>query len=105
LIAGQTYYLGAVGLNNGQNFWLGSAVGSSVGGSYSVNPDITYLNGVTGIVPPGTVPGTSQGGVYLVGANMMFTVTSSPEPSTLCLLGGGGLWACAWGMVAARRRR
>jgi hypothetical protein len=106
LIAGNTYYLGAVGLNNGQNFWLGSAVGGGDGGGYSVNSDISYLNATSGIMPPGTVPGTSQGAnIYLVGANMMFTVTASPEPSTLCLLGGGGLWACAWGMVAARRRR
>ncbi len=102
LTAGQTYYLGAVGLDNGQNLWLGSAVGSGVGGSFSVNSDISYLYGVNGFMPPGGLPGNSQGDSYLIGANMMFTTAPTPEPSTLCLL-GGGLWAC--GLIAARRRR
>ena len=103
LIAGHTYFLGAVGLNNGQNFWMGSAVGSGIGGSYSVNSDIDYLYGTAGFMPPGTVPGTPQGtGNYLIGANLMFTPT--PEPSTLCLLGGGFMMFLS-GIGVARRRR
>lgn len=103
LIAGQTYYLGAAGLGGDENFWLGNAVGGGFNGSYSVNPDITYLNGVVGIMPPGTVPGLSQGSIYLVGANFMFTTT--PEPAPACLLGLGGMLACVWRTTAARRRR
>jgi PEP-CTERM motif len=103
LIAGQTYYLGAVGLNNGQNFWLGSAVGGGFTGSYSVDSDITYLYGVNGIMPPGTLPGNSQGSVYLVGVNFMFT-TATPEPGSLCLLGLGGMLACVWRTIGVRRR-
>lgn len=96
LIAGQTYYLGAAGLN-GMNIWVGN-----VAGGITVNPDISYLFATAGLLPPGTVPGTTQGGVYLIGANMMFTTSPTPEPSTLCLL-AGGLWAC--GFIVARHRR
>jgi hypothetical protein len=103
LIAGQTYYLGAAGLNNGQNLWVGEAVGTGFGGSFSANSDISYLYGVNGILPPGGLPGSSQGNVYLIGANLMFTVTGTPEPSTLCLL--GGMSGCVLAVSVLRRRR
>ena len=83
LTAGATYYVGAVDVGASSGYWLGSVVGAVDGSPFSVNPDISYLSGNTGFMPPGTIPGTAQGQNYLVGANFEFTVV--PEPSVFCL--------------------
>lgn len=91
LTAGNTYYIGAVEVGDPSgNEWVGN-----VAGSFSVNSDITYLNGGTDFVSG--IPISSVGNNFLVDENFQFTVV--PEPSVLCL-GAAGLLGIAW-----RRRR
>jgi hypothetical protein len=92
LTVGQTYYLGAVGLTNG-NYWKGL---SSF--TFTTNPDISYLGYATDFMPPATFPTEPIAtDAYLVGANLEFTVI--PEPS---VLGLAGVALC--GMAGVRRR-
>ncbi len=84
LTAGNTYYLGAVEVGGTNLVWAGNVVGAAGGGTFSVNPDITYVSGNTGFMPPGSVPGSAQGQNYFVGANFEFTVV--PEPASVGLL-------------------
>jgi hypothetical protein len=102
LTAGDTYYLGAEESSGGggplPNYWVGDVTGGSLGGAFSVNPDITYLNSELGFMPPGTFPGTPQGSSYFfVDENFEFTVV--PEPSVFGLLAVG-----ATALLACRRR-
>jgi hypothetical protein len=95
LTAGDTYYIGAGEEGNG-DVWVGSPTGSGVGGSFAINPDISYLGYAGGVF---TGSPTVQGGqsYFLVDENFQFTVV--PEPSVLCL-SAAGLLGIAW-----RRRR
>jgi hypothetical protein len=82
LTAGNTYYIGAVEVGNPSgNYWVGTQVGPSDGGSFSVDPDITYLNGA-GVFVSG-LPTFNLGNSFPVDENFLFTVV--PEPSVLCL--------------------
>jgi hypothetical protein len=93
LTVGQTYYLGAIGLTNG-NFWVGVA-----SYTFSANPDISYLGYATDFMPPATFPPEPIAtDAYLVGANLEFTVV--PEPS---FSGAAGM--ALLGLTCLRRRR
>lgn len=91
LTPGNTYYVGAEEAATGSlpAYWAGGVNGPGLGGTFTPNPDITYLTGATGFMPPGTPPGTTPGPVqdYYTGANFEFTVV--PEPSTFALLALG----------------
>jgi hypothetical protein len=94
LIPGDTYYIGAMAPTEGNN-WIGNVSGGMAGGSFSVNPDISYLSATTGFMSPGTVPGTPVGASYFfVDENFEFTVV--PEPSALSLMGVAGLVGVVW---------
>lgn len=81
LDAGATYYLQCVGFN--QN-WIGLDVfQGTYGGSFSVNPDISYLGGLYNYAP-GSQPQLTPG-EYFAGVNLEFKV-ASPEPSVTCLM-------------------
>ena len=88
LTVGDTYYLGAVEVGSGFNLWIGNVIDPVDGfGTYSVNSDISYVNAATGFVPSGTVPGTSAGQNYFVGANFQFTTVPEPASNGLFILG------------------
>lgn len=87
LTAGNTYYLGAVEVGNTNSVWAGNVVGAAGGGTFSANPDITYLSGNTGFMPPGSVPGTALGQNYFVGANFEFRVVPEPASGSLLIIG------------------
>jgi hypothetical protein len=81
LTAGATYYLGAEIAPPGTNVWLGVVSGPN-NTTFSVNPDISYLNGAGGFMPPGMVPGISLYQTnYPIGANFIFTNGFSTTPS------------------------
>lgn len=95
LIVGNTYYMEA--FENGPgNYFSGYLVGGSYGGSYAVNPDITYLSSAFDFIsgPQGV---DALPNVYPTDVNFEFVAV--PEPSVLCL-GATGFLALAW-----RRRR
>ncbi len=83
LTAGATYYVGAEIAPPGTNFWAGALSGQN-GSTFSVDTNITYLNGAGGFMPPGTVPGISLSQTnYPIGANFIFTngvATNSSSP-------------------------
>jgi PEP-CTERM motif len=92
LIAGDTYYIGAVEVGNTNgNVWAGNIVGINAGGSFSVNSDITYSDGVSGFVSG--LPTSNLGDNFPVDENFQFTVV--PEPSVLCFSMAGFL-GIAW---------
>jgi hypothetical protein len=85
LNAGQTYYIGTVGIDSG--LWLGHAIQipphPDPTGDITVSPDITYLGAATG-QNAGVFPNTVSQGAFLIGANFQYII---PEPSTLSLIG------------------
>jgi hypothetical protein len=98
LTAGAIYYLGAVQVGDPSgNFWVGNVVGDGIGGTFTVNPDINYLNGVADFVSG--IPTVQDPNVFFVDENFQFTPV--PEPSVLCL-GAAGLLGLVWSW---RRRR
>jgi hypothetical protein len=93
LTVGATYYLGAVEVGDPfGNYWVGTVVGDGLGGTFTVNPDINYLNSETDFFSG--IPTNPQGSSYFfVDENFQFTPV--PEPSVLCL-SAAGLLGVAW---------
>jgi hypothetical protein len=87
LSAGQTYYIGGVGVLNG--YWLGKAnllpPDPDATGTISVAPQIAFLGGAAGPDAIGHWPSTIMPNAFLEGVNFQYVV---PEPSALALSGG-----------------
>jgi hypothetical protein len=85
LSAGQTYYLGATGVDSGM--WLGSALilppNMEANGTISVSPDISYLAGATSMGINAGIPIATDATAFYINANFQYTIV--PEPSMLCL--------------------
>lgn len=101
LTAGDLYYLGAGETNaNNYNVWVGGAAGPSVGGSFAVNPDITYLDAEANFISG--IPTNSEGSAYfLLDENFQFTPV--PEPSGLYLGVVGLLGLARWRRFILKR--
>jgi hypothetical protein len=94
LTAGNTYYIGAGGFYYGfyDGYWFGNVDGPSYGGAFSVNSNISFLNGVNDFI--GGVPTMSDGDAFYVDENFLFTPV--PEPSVFCLGIAGLLGMAIW---------
>lgn len=77
LLAGTTNYIGAAELTG--NDWIGNTVGAAGNGTFTVNPDINYITGVSDFI--GGLPQADQGDNFHVDENFQFTVV--PEPTVL----------------------
>jgi hypothetical protein len=78
LSAGATYYVGAEVALSGISLWLGDVSGPG-GSTFSVNPNITYLDGAGDFMPPEMVPGISLGQAnYPIGANFILATAYPP---------------------------
>lgn len=79
------------GIEANTNLWVGAAVGSGIGGSFSVNSDLNYLGAVNDFVAG--LPTSQDGDYFFVDENFQFVVV--PEPSDLSL-GIVSLLGLAW---------
>jgi hypothetical protein len=105
LFAGQTYFVNAAGVNDGQ--WNGFALiespNTNANGSFTVGNGLEYLTAAwaTNAIVPGNPLelDTADNTALLVGANFEFEIVGAPEPSLVCLT------ACAVMVIVLGRRR
>ncbi|MCH7228832.1 PEP-CTERM sorting domain-containing protein, partial [Haloferula sp. A504] len=107
-------FTGLISVEGNQNFWFASSVATATFGLHVVDADNNYVmqsgvdvkvtSGVFGstMLPAGTYTGSDLISDYSLGAYITDnggTITVIPEPTSLALLGLGGL------IVIHRRRR